>query len=540
MSIQDNEQAIGGMSPEKKRFVNSGRIWIFSILALVVLAAAVVSYYVWNVWKQDEMQRQLQEQQRQIELQEQQALYEAALKEVKIEAFYEGISIDGLDISGMTRDEARALLLADKQKKYEELLFEVSLDDQQWQINAYDLKLEYDTETALDEAWKLGRISSATDERSQIFERQQKIRELAENPVDLSTSYTYDEQYLKDYLTEVAESLYLDPQPTVATGFDVASRKFILSEAHSGREVSPDKTIESIRLSIEKGVLQDNLKFDAREILPPESDLAVQAANLKLISQSTTYAKAIDPPRDKNISLVVKRLNGYVIQPGEEFSFNRVVGERTAAKGYQAAGSILDGVLIKTLGGGICQPNTTLYQSVLKADLEIVARRPHQFPSSYTEVGLDATVSWGGSDLKFINNTAYPIAIVCWYDKPELTFQLYGRPLPDGMSIKLTAETIENTSPGAPIERLNEELAPGSRVQVRSAHNLKRARSYKVWYKDGAVVKTELADTSYYPPIKAIFEYGPPLPSPAPVPEQEAPVEAPAEEPAELPAEAVA
>ena len=531
MSIQDNEQTMTGLPPEKKSMLRNGRVWIFSLIVLVVLAAAVVSYYVWNAWNQDEMQRQLQEQQRQAELQEQQALYEAALAEVKIDTFYEGISIDGHNLAGMSRDEARALLLAERQEKFNEMLYNVKLDDQQWQISAADLKLEYDLDTVLDEAWKIGRMSSATDERSQIFERQTKIRELAENPVALKTVFTYDERYLQGYLTEVADSLYLEPESSVATGFDVSSKKFILSESHTGREVSAEKTIDSIKLAIENGVLKEDFQFEVKEVLPPESDLAAQVANFKMISQATTYAKAIDPPRDNNISLVVKRLNGYVIQPGEEFSFNRVVGERTAAKGYQAAGSIFDGVLIKTLGGGICQPNTTLYQSVLKADLEIVARRPHQFPSSYTEVGLDATVSWGGSDLKFVNNTAYPVAIVCWYNKPELTFQLYGRPLPDGMSIKLTAETIENTAPGAPIERLNEELAPGSRVLVRSAHNLKRARSYKVWYKDGAVVKTELADTSYYPPIKAIYEYGPPKPTPAPTPatEPEQPADAPAE-----------
>jgi vancomycin resistance protein YoaR len=118
-----------------------------------------------------------------------------------------------------------------------------------------------------------------------------------------------------------------------------------------------------------------------------------------------------DENRNTNLRLACETINGLVLNAGENFDFNTVVGQRTAAKGYKAADAYDGGQTVKTLGGGICQVSSTLYYCTLIADLQIINRSPHSYISSYMDPGTDATVSWGGPHFTFKNNTNYPIRI---------------------------------------------------------------------------------------------------------------------------------
>ena len=115
-----------------------------------------------------------------------------------------------------------------------------------------------------------------------------------------------------------------------------------------------------------------------------------------------------------------------ILLPGETFSYNDVLGERTADKGYQPAGAYSDGEVVEQLGGGICQVSSTLFAAVLHTDLEIITRANHSMPVSYLPMGMDATVSWGGPEFKFKNNFAYPIKISASYSGGTITFKILG------------------------------------------------------------------------------------------------------------------
>jgi vancomycin resistance protein YoaR len=230
---------------------------------------------------------------------------------------------------------------------------------------------------------------------------------------------------------------------------------------------------------------------------------------LKLVSQATTYSYQYDPNRDKNMRLICKYISGTVVQPGGTFSYNRTSGERTAARGFLKANMIKDGRLVKVYGGGACQPNSTLFQAVLKADLPVIERSPHSWPSAYTQPGLDATTVYGYVDMKFRNNTDYPVAVVATYQKPTLTMKIYGRPIANGVTIQLKSVHNGYIPVAAPIYRLNTSLAPGARILYRQAHVGQRASAYKVYYKNGKIIRSVLAFRSYYPPIRGIYEVGP-------------------------------
>ncbi|MDQ0220615.1 hypothetical protein ELQ35_05735 [Peribacillus cavernae] len=133
--------------------------------------------------------------------------------------------------------------------------------------------------------------------------------------------------------------------------------------------------------------------------------------NVQKIGEYTTYLNANNKTRTHNISLAVKGINNYVVLPGETFSFNKVVGKRTAAKGYLRAPIIVKGELAEGIGGGICQVSSTLFNAVDRAGLGIVQRYSHSKSVSYVPPGRDATVSWYGPDFSFVNKYNQPVLI---------------------------------------------------------------------------------------------------------------------------------
>lgn len=146
------------------------------------------------------------------------------------------------------------------------------------------------------------------------------------------------------------------------------------------------------------------------------------------LATCTTKFNRGNTNRNTNIMLATKACNGYVIQPGATFSYNKVVGQRTAARGYKEAGVYVNGKTDTGIGGGICQVSSTLFNAALESNMTIVSRSAHSLPVSYLPRGRDATVSWGGPDLKFKNPYSYPVMIGTYYSasKGTLTLSILG------------------------------------------------------------------------------------------------------------------
>ena len=147
--------------------------------------------------------------------------------------------------------------------------------------------------------------------------------------------------------------------------------------------------------------------------------------------------------RKSNVAKAAENCNGTILMPGEQFSFNNVVGQRTIENGFSAAPSYVNGESVDEVGGGICQVSSTLYDACLYANLQINERHCHPHPSAYVDTGFDATVSWGGPDYKFTNNTEYPIKIVSSYGGGVVTCVLYGTKLKD---FKVSLSSVSSSS----------------------------------------------------------------------------------------------
>jgi len=144
------------------------------------------------------------------------------------------------------------------------------------------------------------------------------------------------------------------------------------------------------------------------------------------LASKTTTMYSSSSNRLNNVTLAAKAMNGTVLNPGETFSYNDTLGERTTAKGYKPAGAYVGGETVDQVGGGICQGSSTLYWCVLKSGLEVVDRSNHMYAVAYLPLGEDATVNWGTVDFKFKNNTDYPIKIEASVANKELTVTIYG------------------------------------------------------------------------------------------------------------------
>lgn len=215
--------------------------------------------------------------------------------------------------------------------------------------------------------------------------------------------------------------------------------------------------LEDAKAQLAAAEYGQTLEFSFRKITP-----TVTAAELSsrlfcdvLGSAQTPYKGKDTNNRNTNIAVACEAINGLVLLPGETFSYNDTLGERTAEAGYKEAPSYVGGLTVDTLGGGICQVSSTLYYSTLFADLEIVERHNHGYVSDYIGKGMDATVTWEGADFRFTNNTNFPIRIEAWRADGYVNIKIIGTDERD-YYVKMSYKVREFT----PFETVYEEYPP--------------------------------------------------------------------------------
>ncbi len=244
---------------------------------------------------------------------------------------------------------------------------------------------------------------------------------------------------------------------------------------------------------------------------------AVTAAHLKevlfrdVLGEWKTHVSGT-AARINNVKLSASTINGYVMNSGDAFSYNEAVGQRTAANGYQAAPAYIRGETVDEIGGGICQTSSTLYYACLLAQVEIVERYPHRYVPAYIPWGMDATVSWGGPDYKFANNSEYPIKIVTEYAKNYLTVKILGTRTLD-TTVKMTNQVV-STTPWTTVYEVDETLTPGTPETVKtSPYTGYKVLAYRNLYdKDGKLISTTLESTNNYKVRNKVIVQAPPAP----------------------------
>lgn len=212
--------------------------------------------------------------------------------------------------------------------------------------------------------------------------------------------------------------------------------------------------------------------------------------------------------RISNVKLSAASINGHVLNSGDVFSYNGVVGQRTAANGYQPAPAYVKGETVDEIGGGICQTSSTLYLACLRGNLEITERHAHRYIPAYIAAGMDATVSWGGPDYQFTNNTDYPIKIVTSYEGGYLTVKLLGTNV-TGITARMTNEKLSTTDFQVVYED-DPTLAPGTEQVKTTPYTGSKWKTYRHLYDaNGKLIYSAYEDTSDYKARNKVILKGP-------------------------------
>ncbi|EGL38459.1 G5 domain protein [Parvimonas sp. oral taxon 110 str. F0139] len=209
------------------------------------------------------------------------------------------------------------------------------------------------------------------------------------------------------------------------------------------------------------------------------------------------------PNRNNNIKIAANKINEFVVNPGETFSFSKELGEVSKNTGYKPAGTFINSKIVDSIGGGICQVSSTLYQALVKSDLKIVERNQHSMRVPYCTIGLDAMYYEGSSDLKFQNTFDFPIVITSYVSNGEITFRILGDTDKKNYDIKLFTTDVSRIP--MPIEEVPDPSLPeGKKVVVEKGFPGYRGSSYKQKGNE----KAELLNSDYYKPKKQIVKVG--------------------------------
>ncbi len=414
------------------------------------------------------------------------------------QTFTRGVSVDGIDISGLNLEQAEKAVLPAIDKKLIQIKMPVVYKNHRVQLSADDLGLSTNEGDVLLQAFAFNK--SASDS---IAERFGKSAQQAQGK-NYAVLLAADEATLQRTLELLGKQFDTQPVDAYAV-FDKFEKSFQIIPGIPGDQLN----IPDIKKAIGERVAKNDfselvIKGEAVEPKITEEDVKRNTSLIGICETETTN----EPGRNVNIRLMCEALDGQVIEPGQTLSINGLVGERTGEKGFKMAPAIIDGTLADQVGGGICQVAGTLYNAALLADMKIVERVHHSWPSSYLPVGLDATLNWDDKDLKIQNTTEAPIFVSAKFSKQTVRVELYGKPQPDNITITLDNKVLEKEDPPASDVIYTNTLPPGVQQTLSSPRTGYSVDVYRVFTQNGTIIKKELISKDNYLAVKGVVLLG--------------------------------
>ena len=392
-----------------------------------------------------------------------------------------GVRVAGVDLGGMDYAQAREALLNDVEKRIADINICANVENTTMLLTAADFNVSCDVNSLLHEAFKVGRESEQTDFYSVYLERQR----IAEEGVELGDyALTMDEESMRAIVDEIGEMVDKSPtepyitllnlvgggKPGVGIGGrtdDLASVKTVYApngtamadiqfhNGHNGYVLNREDMLKKICNAFYSGEHNAELILELEET-EPEYTAAELAASYTELSRFSTRFSSSGDYRARNVQKAAGLLHCVVMLPGEEYGYNDLLGPRYEKDGWLPAPGISGGKeYIDSPGGGICQVSSTLYNSLLLLgeDAKIIRRYHHSIPGSYIDMGLDATVSYGGPDLVWKNTTETSMLLFAYADMRNRTVYsiIYGVPREDGHTFEVWSEIVEEVEPPEPL-----------------------------------------------------------------------------------------
>lgn len=485
-----------------------------------------------------------------------------ALLNINNDKILEGITINGIDVSNLTQNEARKKLEDITNTKLTEDMT-LKKEDYETTINANQINAKYDVENAINKAYNLGRAGSIITNNYEIL-RLMFFKEEIELPL------YYDEEVLNTKISSISSKL---PGAVIQSSYYIEDDKLIIVKGTEGLKIKENETKEKIIQNI-RNVNQKNeiIQIETETIEPDEinlqkikdeiykepqnayvsknpttvhphvngvdfdisieeaqklinenkkeytiplkitipektiKDLGEEAFPDELANYSTRY-DVTNYNRSNNLSVAASKIDGTIIMPGETFSYNQVVGERTIAAGYKEAGAFAGGGVVQSVGGGICQVSSTLYNTALLANLEITDRSNHAFLTGYVPESRDATVSWGSLDFQFKNTRKYPIKIEAYAENGICEVTMYG--IKEEVEYEVVIQPIVLSEIPYSVQYIEDNtLEKGTEKVEQSGQNGCTSEAYRILKLNGEVISKTLISKDTYDPMPRIVRKG--------------------------------
>ncbi len=472
-----------------------------------------------------------------------------------------GVKIEGIDISGLSKDEAKAKLEAVYNEKKEKEI-PIKYNEFESSINPSMIELNYNIEKAVDEAINVGRNNN-------IFINNYNILFTLIGKKDINVEMTINEEATRKIIEDTGANL---PGVVIESSYYIEGENLIITKGKEGIKIDTEGLLTKIKERLDDIAIQNDYieipvttktpePIDVDKIhsevykemknayytknpfeIHPEvegvdfnvdevkamiaqedkeeytvkltitkptvtvNDIGTEAFPDKLGTCTTRYDER-DTDRTTNLKLACQKLNNQVVLAGETFSYNKTLGERTIAAGYKNAKVYENGQVVDGIGGGICQISSTLYNAIVDANLETVERRNHQFVTSYIAAGKDATVVYGMTDFKFKNTRTYPIKIIATAQNGIATISIYGNKEAVEYDVTLEVKQI-STIPKTTQYVEDASLPVGTEKVKQSGANGVKTETYLVKSLNGKVVSRELVSRDTYNAMPKIILKG--------------------------------
>lgn len=398
-----------------------------------------------------------------------------------------GVMIGSVDVSGMTAEEAKQAV---QQEVEEELKEEITLavGSSEVSATAKELGMEWSNTNVVEEAIGIGKSGN-------IIKRYKDNKDLEHKNKVFDISYEADEDTIKSYLQDQKEELDCE---AVNGSLIRENGEFVMVPGVIGVELNVEKSTEKVYsyMTISWNGAGGEIELEANEVEPQGTEEELAQVQDVLGTATTYYGSTYQ--RNTNVEVGASKLNGSVLYPGESFSVTAAVVPFDAENGYELAPSYESGKVVDTYGGGICQVSTTLYNALLKSEIEITERHNHTMTVSYVDPSKDAAIAEGLMDLQFVNNTDAPIYIEGYGYGGELTFTVYGKEYRSAdRSIYYESETVSVNEPEGVKLYAKSDADVGYISQTQSAHTGLSAKLWKYVTENGETTKTQVNSSTY-------------------------------------------
>ena len=480
------------------------------------------------------------------------------LKNTKI---IRGVQIGEINVSDMSKEDAKALL-DERNAKNQEKQLVLKYGDLENKVTYSSLAVNYQIDEAINNAYNIGRDGN-------IFENNLDILKTWKDGEKVELKATVDTEKLNQVVQNINNTIQ---GAVVQPSYEVKDDKLIITSGKTGIKVDESKLaeyiytavttetdaqeqtieipvitsepdpidIDKIHSEVYKEVKDAYYTKDPFTIYPEQKGIDFDVESAKALIQETkeqyeiqlkitnpsktvkeigteafpdllgvckTNYSASNKNRTTNLILAAGKINGTVLLPGEEFSYNGVVGKRTVEAGYKNAATYSNGQVVDDIGGGICQISSTLYDAAVFANMDITVRRNHQFVTSYLPAGKDATVVWGSQDFKFKNSRKYPVRITATVSGVVETVQIWG--VKEDVEYDISIETKQISTIKYTTQYVEDPSLPAGTQKVSQAGaNGRKVQAYKVMKLNGQVVSRTLLSTDTYRAMTRIVRVG--------------------------------